>query len=121
MNVQRLTFAAIVLFIPCLLVLSGCKQAHEETNAGAPPAAQVTPVGDAALFSVDHPEQFPLAAATERPATSELVVTGTVTADVASRFISIAIDVVTAGVRPAVGICNAVAVPGMMVPAALAG
>ena len=82
MNVQRLTFAAIVLFIPCLLVLSGCKQAHEETNAGAPPAAQVTPVGDAALFSVDHPEQFPLAAATERPATSELVVTGTVTADV---------------------------------------
>jgi cobalt-zinc-cadmium efflux system membrane fusion protein len=31
---------------------------------------------------VDHPEQFPLAAATERPATSELVVTGTVTADV---------------------------------------
>src|ERR1035441_4136323 len=82
MNVQRLTFAAIVLFIPCLLVLSGCKQAHEEANAGAPPAAQVTPVGDAALFSVDHPEQFPLAAATERPATSELVVTGTVTADV---------------------------------------
>jgi membrane fusion protein, heavy metal efflux system len=32
---------------------------------------------------VDHPEQFPLAAATERPATSELVVTGTVTPDIA--------------------------------------
>jgi cobalt-zinc-cadmium efflux system membrane fusion protein len=32
---------------------------------------------------VDHPEQFPLAAATARSATSELVVTGTVTPDVA--------------------------------------
>jgi cobalt-zinc-cadmium efflux system membrane fusion protein len=31
---------------------------------------------------VDHPEQFPLAAATARAATSELVVTGTVTPDV---------------------------------------
>ena len=37
---------------------------------------------DLTLFSVDHPEQFPLAAATEHPTTSELVVTGTVTPDV---------------------------------------
>ena len=50
--------------------------------AGAPPPAKVVPFADAALFSVDHPEQFPLAAATERPTTSELVVTGTVTPDV---------------------------------------
>ena len=40
------------------------------------------PAADAGLFSVDHPEQFPLAAATEHPTTSELVVTGTVTPDV---------------------------------------
>jgi membrane fusion protein, heavy metal efflux system len=39
-------------------------------------------MADAALFSVDHPEQFPLAQATARAATSELVVTGTVTPDV---------------------------------------
>ena len=32
---------------------------------------------------MDHPEQFPLAAATARPTTSELVVTGTVTPDIA--------------------------------------
>ena len=38
---------------------------------------------DPSLFTVDHPEQFPLAAAVARPATSELVVTGTVTPDVA--------------------------------------
>ena len=50
--------------------------------AGLPPDAKVVPFGDAALFSVDHPEQFPLASATEHPTTSELVVTGTVTPDV---------------------------------------
>jgi cobalt-zinc-cadmium efflux system membrane fusion protein len=40
------------------------------------------PFADAALFSVDHPEQFPLGTATEHPTTSELVVTGTVTPNV---------------------------------------
>ena len=47
-----------------------------------PPEAKVVPAPDASLFTVDHPEQFPLAAATEHPTTSELVVTGTVTPDV---------------------------------------
>jgi cobalt-zinc-cadmium efflux system membrane fusion protein len=42
----------------------------------------VVPFGDGALFSVDHPEQFPLAATTAHPTTSELVVTGTVTPNV---------------------------------------
>jgi cobalt-zinc-cadmium efflux system membrane fusion protein len=37
---------------------------------------------DISLFAVDHPEQFPLAAATEHPTTSELVVTGVLTPDV---------------------------------------
>jgi cobalt-zinc-cadmium efflux system membrane fusion protein len=48
---------------------------------GIGPATQQAAT-DAALFSVDHPEQFPLATATEHPTTSELVVTGTVTPDV---------------------------------------
>jgi cobalt-zinc-cadmium efflux system membrane fusion protein len=34
------------------------------------------------LFTVDHPEQFPLATATAHPTTSELIVTGTVTPDI---------------------------------------
>ena len=34
------------------------------------------------MFTVEHPEQFPLAAATARPASSELVVTGAVMPDV---------------------------------------
>jgi membrane fusion protein, heavy metal efflux system len=62
--------------------LSGCKSVPVDAAAQAPPAAQVVPFPDAASFTVDHPEQFPLATAAERPATSELVVTGTVAPDV---------------------------------------
>jgi cobalt-zinc-cadmium efflux system membrane fusion protein len=65
-----------------LLVLGGCGKVQADPQAGSPPAAKVVPFGDVALFSVEHPEQFPLATATEHPTTSELVVTGAVTPDV---------------------------------------
>jgi cobalt-zinc-cadmium efflux system membrane fusion protein len=67
-----------------LLTLAGCSKvsAQADAAAGAPPAANVVPAADPSLFTVDHPEQFPLATATARGATSELVVTGTVTPDV---------------------------------------
>jgi cobalt-zinc-cadmium efflux system membrane fusion protein len=68
--------------LPALLVLAGCT-AHADPAAEAPPPANIVPGVDPGLFAVDHPEQFPLATATERAATSELVVTGTVTPDVA--------------------------------------
>ena len=72
-----LLLAGTVLF----LVLSGCSKVQADPQAGAPPAARVVLFGDVALFSVEHPEQFPLATATEHPTTSELVVTGSVTPD----------------------------------------
>jgi len=76
----------MVLFfasIPLVLTLTSCGNVHaQDPSAGLPPDAKVVPFPDAALFTVDHPEQFPLAAATEHPTTSELVVTGTVTPDV---------------------------------------
>ena len=65
-----------------LLVLVGCT-AHADPAAEAPPPANIMPGADPSLFTVDHPEQFPLATAVERPTTSELVVTGAVTPDVA--------------------------------------
>ncbi len=65
-----------------LLTLAGCNTAHGDQAAEAPPTANVVLAPDAALFSVDHPEQFPLAAATQHPTTSELVVTGTILPDV---------------------------------------
>jgi membrane fusion protein, heavy metal efflux system len=72
--------------IPSILAIAGCGNAHAaDPAAGQPPAANVVPFGDAALFTVDHPEQFPLASATEHPTTSELVVTGTVTPDISKQ------------------------------------
>ncbi len=66
-------------FLP--LMLSGCN-GHVDAAAEAPPPANIVPDVDLNLFTVDHPEQFPLVAASAHPTTSELVVTGTVTPDV---------------------------------------
>jgi cobalt-zinc-cadmium efflux system membrane fusion protein len=71
--------------IPMLLILQGCGKVHAQADADAatsPPETKVVPFADGSLFSVEHPEQFPLAAATEHATTSELVVTGTVSPDV---------------------------------------
>jgi len=72
----------LLLSLAALLALMGCT-AHADPAAEAPPPANIVPGADPALFTVDHPEQFPLASAVERPTKSELVVTGTVTPDVA--------------------------------------
>jgi cobalt-zinc-cadmium efflux system membrane fusion protein len=69
--------------LACLLVLQGCGVAHGDPAAEAPPAAKVVPDVDLNLFSVDHPEQFPLATAVARQIAPELVVTGVVTPDIA--------------------------------------
>src|SRR5271169_6582282 len=71
-----------VLSLASLLALVGCT-AHADPAAEAPPPANIVPGADPSLFTVDHPEQFPLAAAVQHLATSELVVTGAVTPDVA--------------------------------------
>jgi len=70
------------LSLASLLMLVGCT-AHADPAAEAPPPANIVPEADPALFTVDHPEQFPVITAVERPTTSELVVTGAVTPDVA--------------------------------------
>ncbi len=72
----------LLLSLAGLLTLAGCT-AHADPAAEAPPPANIVPGADPSLFTVDHPEQFPLAAAVERPTKSELVVTGAVTPDIA--------------------------------------
>ena len=72
----------LFLCLLALLALVGCS-AHADPSAEAPPPANIVPGADPGLFTVDHPEQFPLAAALERPTKSELVVTGTVAPDIA--------------------------------------
>jgi len=87
MKSKLFTLGTIVLSISTLLSLESCHSVHAQTDAqaataGAPPEPNVVMAPDASLFSVDHPEQFPLASATEHPTTSELVVTGSVTPDI---------------------------------------
>jgi len=87
---MRNRYSLICLFVvlaSVALALGGCGRVHAQATAdaatvGVPPEPKVFMAPEASLFTVDHPEQFPLAAATERPATSELIVTGTVTPDV---------------------------------------
>jgi cobalt-zinc-cadmium efflux system membrane fusion protein len=76
------TFALPLAGLAVLLSLSGCGKAHADSGAESAPAAQIVPFADGILFSVEHPEQFPLAPAAEHPAVSELIVTGTVSPDV---------------------------------------
>ncbi len=82
-NVLQITL--LLVSIASLLLLAGCGKVHAQADSnndpGAPPPPKVVTAPDAALFSVDRPDQFPLATATERPSTSELVTTATVVPD----------------------------------------
>src|ERR1700693_4430378 len=89
MTSKCLAWGVLLVSATSVLLLCGCHSVHAQTTdanaastVGAPPEAKVVMAPDASLFSVEHPEQFPLATSTELPARSELVVTGTVTPDV---------------------------------------
>jgi len=72
----------LLIFIPALLLFGGCNSAHGDPRAEAPPPAIVVADTDVNLFSVDHPEQFPLTTAVAHSAAPKLVVTGTVNPDI---------------------------------------
>jgi membrane fusion protein, heavy metal efflux system len=72
----------LVLPIALGLLIGGCSDGRGDPKAEAPPPAKVESERDAGVFSVDHPEQFPLATASAHEATSELTVTGTVNPDI---------------------------------------
>src|SRR3984957_9813060 len=82
MKNKHLGIAGLLVAICLVLTLTACRGAKADQAAADPPPARVTPGADVNLFSVDRPEQFPLATAVKHPATSELVVTGSVTPDV---------------------------------------
>ena len=65
-----------------LAVMAGCTK-HNDPATEAPPLPNVVLAAEPSLFGVEHPEQFPLATATEHTAYSELVVTGSVNPDIA--------------------------------------
>jgi len=72
-----------ILCLALALLLGGCgSKVKADPNAEAPPPASVERAPDGNLIKVDHPEQFPLATATERDAAPETNATGVVSADV---------------------------------------
>lgn len=74
-------FLSISIFT--LLALVGCGAEHGDPAQEAPPAATVVPGPNATLVTVEHPEQYPLVAATAHQAYSALAVTAVVNPDIA--------------------------------------
>jgi cobalt-zinc-cadmium efflux system membrane fusion protein len=82
-NHMKSKVLGLVLIVPAaLLTISGCKSDKVNADAEAPPPAKVVQDFNATLFAVDHPENFPLAAAAEHRAPMKLAVTGTVNPDI---------------------------------------
>jgi cobalt-zinc-cadmium efflux system membrane fusion protein len=72
---------AVMVALPLCLLLVACDH-KEDPKAEAPPKAQVQPDLDANNFTVDHPDQFPLATAVEYKSAPALNVTGLVQPDI---------------------------------------
>ena len=82
-SIERTARTQIGLTLGIALLLGGCGgNAGKDAAAEAPPPAQVEREGDANLVKVEHPEQFPLVAATEYKSPTRLVATGVVSPDV---------------------------------------
>ena len=73
----------IVLIATLVISISGCKSDKDVVAAEAPPPAKVISGVDVSFFAVEHPERYPIVAATEYQAPSQLSVTGTVFPDIA--------------------------------------
>jgi membrane fusion protein, heavy metal efflux system len=82
MSTRDLKDCLLLVLLLVLSALVGCSKYHDEA-AEAPPPAKVVTAADENLFSVDHPDQFPLAPAVAHASAPELVVTGVVNPDVA--------------------------------------
>lgn len=79
---RRLGLERAVVLAGAVLWLAGCGESKGDPKAEAPPPAVVEHAEEANVFQVEHPEQFPLAAAAEHLSASQLTVTGTVSPDV---------------------------------------
>jgi membrane fusion protein, heavy metal efflux system len=90
---KRAGLAQLTLSLPMLLLLSGCRgsDAGKDAAAEAPPTAQVEHQADVSVVQVDHPDHYPLVAATEYKSVSQLVVTGVVAPDISRTVPAISI------------------------------
>jgi membrane fusion protein, heavy metal efflux system len=76
---KQLRLGALVLGIA--VALAGCGSSQNDPSAGAPPPPRVEHT-DPNTFEVEHPEQFPLAAAVEHISRSQLKATATISPDI---------------------------------------
>jgi cobalt-zinc-cadmium efflux system membrane fusion protein len=81
-HAHAISTLALVACLAAFLSSSCSSGGKGDPAAGAPTPVQVEHERDAGPFSVDHPEQFPLATAGKREAAPELNVTGIVSPDV---------------------------------------
>jgi len=79
---KRKLYQTAALTILCGLFFCGCKEEKADPKTEAPAPVRVEHEQDANVVQVDHPEQFPLAAAVEHVSTSQLVVNGVVSPDI---------------------------------------
>ncbi|HEX4346277.1 MAG TPA: efflux RND transporter periplasmic adaptor subunit, partial [Vicinamibacterales bacterium] len=82
MKYTSLGFIAASLLIGVVIMPACGVKGSTDPEAAAPPPAQVDREEDGGALRVDHPERFPVVAAGEHAAVSELSVTGSVTPDV---------------------------------------
>ncbi len=86
-----LTCKEIALFLGVGPFIVGCGQSKGDPKSEAPPPAAVEHEQDTNIVKVDHPEKFPLIAASEHDSSTELTATGTVTPDVSRNVPAISI------------------------------
>jgi membrane fusion protein, heavy metal efflux system len=72
----------LTMAFAAILILGGCGNSKGDQALEAPPPAQVIETGNAALVTVEKPEQFKLVSADRVEAHAQLNVTGTVNPDI---------------------------------------
>src|SRR5580698_7422539 len=82
MSSMSFTRSATILVCFGTYLLAGCSSKPPDPKNEVPPAAVVENDTDVNLVHVEHPDQFPLVAATSYAATSTIQVTGTVNPDI---------------------------------------
>src|ERR1700759_3991611 len=78
---KRTSFGAVVVTLLLDVGLAGCS-AKSDPTAAAPPPLKLEAAEAANTFQTDRPDQFPLVAAVEHVAASQLKATGTVSPDI---------------------------------------
>ena len=79
---ERTQIWLVSISLALALFLAGCESGKADAAAEAPPPPKVEHENDGTLIKVDHPEQFPIVAASEYLSTATLNATGVVGPDV---------------------------------------